>query len=79
MNRSRVGSDWEWEVLLKRGVGQVAHEMLVLSAQAGDERSLESCLPVMAIKIWYWIELQKNTIVRELKRLELLVARLSQK
>ncbi|GAB5495887.1 MAG: sigma-70 family RNA polymerase sigma factor [Phycisphaerales bacterium] len=47
MNRMRLGSDWEWEVLLKRGVGQVAHEMLVLSAQAGDERSL-----VRLVRVW---------------------------
>lgn len=40
---------------------------------------LGAFLALGAIKIWYWMELQKNTIVRELKRLELQVARLSQK
>lgn len=56
-------------------------------AQAQDPREvavwslamLGGCLAIMAIKIWYWMELQKNTIVRELKRLELQVARLSQR
>ena len=28
------------------------------------------------IKIWFWMELQKNQVLRELKRLELQVARL---
>jgi len=31
----------------------------------------------MAMKIWYWMELNKNAITREVKRLELQVARLS--
>jgi uncharacterized membrane protein YciS (DUF1049 family) len=34
---------------------------------------------VMAMKIWYWMELQKNSITREIKRLELQVARLANK
>jgi ABC-type sugar transport system permease subunit len=38
-----------------------------------------SMLAVAAMKIWYWMELQKNVLVRELKRLEMQVARLSQK
>jgi len=36
-------------------------------------------LMVMAMKIWYWMELQRNVLTRELKRLEMQVTRLSQK
>jgi len=31
---------------------------------------------IMAMKIWYWMELQKNAVTREIKRLEIQVARL---
>ena len=30
------------------------------------------------IKVWFWLELQKNAVVRELKRLELQVASLAE-
>ena len=36
-----------------------------------------SLLAVMANKIWYWMELNKNAIKREIKRLELQIARLA--
>jgi hypothetical protein len=29
------------------------------------------------VKVWFWMELQKNAIVREVKRLELQVASLA--
>ena len=29
---------------------------------------------VLLVKVWFWLELQKNAIVREVKRLELQVA-----
>jgi hypothetical protein len=32
---------------------------------------------LVLIKVWFWLELQKNTIVREVKRLELQVASLA--
>ena len=32
---------------------------------------------LVLIKIWFWMEMQKNSVVREIKRLELQVARLS--
>lgn len=36
------------------------------------------CLMVVALmKMWYWTQLDKNAILREVKRLELQVARLS--
>lgn len=31
---------------------------------------------ILGMKIWYWMELQKNAITREIKRLELQVTRL---
>lgn len=34
-------------------------------------------LAVAMLKIWFWMELHKNQIMREVKRLELQVARLS--
>ena len=33
---------------------------------------------VALVKVWFWLELQKNTVVRELKRLELQVASLAE-
>lgn len=38
-----------------------------------------SLLGVGFLKMWYWMELNKNAITREIKRLELQVARLSQR
>lgn len=35
------------------------------------------CTALAMVKMWFWMELEKNAIVRELKRLELQVARLS--
>ena len=34
-------------------------------------------LAVFLIKVWYWMELNKNAITREVKRLELQIARLA--
>lgn len=36
-----------------------------------------ACAGLVLIKIWFWLELQKNSVVREIKRLELQVARLT--
>ena len=36
-----------------------------------------ACAGMVLIKIWFWLELQKNSVVREIKRLELQVARLT--
>src|SRR5262245_47691533 len=33
---------------------------------------------IALIKVWFWLELQKNAVVREVKRLELQVASLAQ-
>jgi len=33
---------------------------------------------IALIKVWFWLELQKNAVVRELKRLELQVASLAE-
>ncbi len=40
---------------------------------------LTSLLFLSGLKFWYWLELQKNSLVREIKRLELQVARLAQR
>ena len=32
---------------------------------------------IMALKLWLWMELQKNSVLREIKRVELQVARLA--
>ena len=34
---------------------------------------------VSMMKVWYWMELNKNSITREIKRLELQVLRLAQR
>ena len=40
--------------------------------------SMMFCALIIAmLKIWYWMELNKNTVLREVKRLELQVARLA--
>lgn len=46
---------------------------MILWSAAG----LASALFVAMLKIWFWMEMQKGAIVRELKRLELQVARLA--
>ena len=38
---------------------------------------LWSSLAVAMLKIWFWMEIQRNSVVREIKRLELQVANLS--
>ncbi len=30
---------------------------------------------VFSLKVWFWMEMQRNSIIRELKRVELLIAR----
>jgi|GEM_PF-3584282 len=37
----------------------------------------EAWLGIGLIKIWYWMELNRNTVLREIKRLELQVAHLA--
>lgn len=36
-----------------------------------------ACAGLGLVKLWFWLEIQKNAVVREVKRLELQVARLS--
>jgi hypothetical protein len=53
--------------------------------QAGELRdlifwsagALVSALFVAMLKIWFWMEMHKNAVLREVKRLELQVARLA--
>lgn len=35
-------------------------------------------MAVMMLKLWFWLEIQKNAVLREVKRVELQVARLHQ-
>jgi hypothetical protein len=35
------------------------------------------CVSVAMLKVWYWIELSKKATIREMKRIELQLARLS--
>ena len=38
------------------------------------------CLSAVSmLKVWYWMELQKNSLLREIKRLELQIAHLAGK
>jgi hypothetical protein len=39
--------------------------------------ALWTALAVGMLKMWFWMEMQKNAILREMKRLELQVARLA--
>jgi uncharacterized membrane protein YciS (DUF1049 family) len=34
---------------------------------------------IMMVKIWYWLDLNRNAVTREIKRLELQVAQLSRR
>jgi hypothetical protein len=53
--------------------------------QSGDVRdmifwsagALASALFVAMLKIWFWMEMHKNAVLREVKRLELQIARLA--
>ncbi len=36
-------------------------------------------LAVSMMKVWYWLEIQRNSLTREIKRLELQIARLAGK
>lgn len=53
--------------------------------QAGETRdlilwaasALAAAIAVGMLKIWFWMEVQKNQVLREVKRLELQVARLA--
>ena len=47
-------------------------QMLLWGAAMGG-----SLLMVMALKIWYWMQMDKNSLTREIKRLELQVSSLS--
>ena len=49
----------------------------VHAAMAWGFGLLFSALAVAMLKIWYWMELNKNAMIREMKRMELQLARLS--
>ena len=52
-----------------------AHEIKALLTWGGG--CIVCVLFVMSLKLWFWMELQKNSILREIKRVELQVARLA--
>jgi hypothetical protein len=37
-----------------------------------------ACAGLALVKVWFWLELQKNAVVREVKRLELQIASLAE-
>lgn len=79
----------KWLVVMTMGVGIVFMILSIIALvkffQAEEVRGMIAwalgfvfCLSaVMAMKVWYWMELQKNAITREIKRLEIQVARLA--
>jgi hypothetical protein len=56
-----------WQFLNVREI----RDMLIWGGAAGL-----ACSGLVLIKVWFWMEMQKNSVVREIKRLELQVARL---
>lgn len=38
-----------------------------------------ACAGIALVKVWFWLELEKNAVVREVKRLELQVASLAER
>jgi len=64
------------------GVGCVLAWRFLQAQELGDmlrwgAASALAFAGVALVKIWFWLELQKNTIVREVKRLEVQVASLA--
>jgi hypothetical protein len=64
------------------GVASVAAWRFAQAQELGDmlrwaAASALAFAGVALIKVWFWLELQKNAIVREVKRLEVLVASLA--
>ena len=72
-----------WVVgLVLFGVGCVAGWRFLQAQEVGEmlrwgAASALAFAGVLLIKIWFWLELQKNAIVREVKRLEVQVASLA--
>jgi len=64
------------------GVASVSAWRFVQAQELGDmlrwgAASALACAGIALIKVWFWLELQKNAIVREVKRLEVQVASLA--
>jgi hypothetical protein len=53
---------------------ETTREMLLWGAAMGG-----SLLIVTMLKVWYWMQMDRNAIIRELKRLELQIATLKKK
>ena len=63
-----IGSAFAWRFLRAQDTG----EMLQWGAAAAL-----AFTGLALVKVWFWLELQKNAIVREIKRLEVQVASLA--
>lgn len=80
---------WRWLMILSMVVTTLLTVLAVYCAvrfyQAPEEREMLAwgaggffCLmAVMANKIWYWMEMQRHSLSREIKRLELAVVHLA--
>lgn len=55
-------------------IGQTDDLRMTVLLAAG---AIVSAMFVSILKVWFWMELQKNQVLREVKRLELQVARLA--
>ena len=82
---------WRWLVALTFVMGVVAAVLLMVCAyhffHAETTRAMIAwatgfvwcALFILMIKVWYWMELNRNSLTREIKRLELQVAQLSRR
>lgn len=82
---------WRWLVLLTFVVGTAAAVMLMICAyqffHAETARAMIGwstgfvwcALFIVMVKVWYSLELNRNAVTREIKRLELQIAQLSRR
>lgn len=49
----------------------------IQQALSAEDAALVAAVAVAMLKIWSWMEMHKNQVLREVKRLELQVARLA--
>lgn len=82
---------WRWLVVMAFAMGIVVTALTVLcayrffhaettQAMIGWATGFVTCsLLILLVKVWYWMELNRNSVTREIKRLELQVAQLSRR
>ena len=72
-----------WPAILDRclaradGLGAAAKELLVTALVDTGAVCIVCFSAIAGMKVWYWLELNKNAVTREIKRLELQIARLA--